>query len=82
MPAILFVAGPLPSTITYLPTADPYTQKANINYTNPQYDPAVAMDPYGNFVIVWANQGQDISWFNNISMERLRQERESGGLSG
>ena len=29
------------------------------------------MDPYGNFVVVWANQGQDLSWFNNISMERF-----------
>ena len=71
LPALVYVPGTLPSTITFVPTSDPYTQQANINYTNPQYDPAIAMDPYGNFVIVWANQGQDVSWFNNISMERF-----------
>ena len=27
------------------------------------------MDPYGNFVIVWANQGPDESYFNDISMQ-------------
>ena len=73
LPAIQFVPIAMPSTLTgsmYTPLGDPYTQQANANYTNPQYDPAVAEDQYGNFVIVWANQGQDLSFFNNISMER------------
>ena len=42
---------------------------ANANYTNPQYNPAVAMDLYGNFAIVWANQGMDASYFNTVSMQ-------------
>ena len=50
---------------------DPYTIQAGTNYTNPQYTPAVAMDPYGNFVVVWANQGPDVSYFNNITMQRF-----------
>jgi len=70
LPAIEYVPGTLPSTVTFVPVQDPYTQTANVNYTNPQYDPAVAMDSYGNFVIVWSNLGQDVSWFNNVSMER------------
>ncbi len=42
---------------------------ANANYTNPQFQSDVAMDPDGNFVVVWANQGQDESYFNDISMQ-------------
>ena len=73
LPAISVInaTDTLPATVTFVPITDPYTEQANINYTNPQYDPAVAMDAYGNFVVVWANQGQDLSWFNNISMERF-----------
>ena len=48
---------------------DPYTIQVNANYTNPQFQPAVAMDPYGNFVVVWANQGPDESFFNDITMQ-------------
>ncbi len=73
LPAITFVPVSLPSTVTgsmYYPTGDPYTELANVNYTNPQYEPDVAMNVDGSFVIVWANQGPDISYFNNISMER------------
>ncbi len=74
--------GGLPASVTMtnggsgLPAAvqaggfgDPYTIQVNANYTNPQFQPAVAMDPYGNFTIVWANQGPDESFFNDISMQ-------------
>ena len=90
VPAILYVPGALAATVAIgypdgndngaLPnTTDPYTQQANVDYTNPQLNPAVAMDPYGDFVIVWANQGQDLSWFNNISMDRYD---KNGNLVG
>ena len=50
---------------------DPYTRLANVNYTNAQFQPAVAMDPYGNFIVAWASQGQDASYFNNVTMQRF-----------
>ncbi len=40
--------------------------RVNSNYTNDQLDPAVAMDPYGNFVVVWTTVGQPYSYFNDI----------------
>ena len=40
--------------------------RVNSNYTNNQATPAVAMDSYGNFVIVWATEGQAFSYFNDI----------------
>ena len=57
----------------------PYTIQVNANYTNPQFQPAVAMDPYGNFVIVWANQGPDESYFNDIrdAVLHVRRHRQS-----
>ncbi len=55
-------------------TADMYTEQANVNYTNPQMEPSVAIDPVGNFVIAWANQGQDVSFFNNIDFQRFDNE--------
>jgi len=51
-------------------TTDPYTVTVNANYTNPQYNPSVAVDLYGNFAVVWANQGVDASYFNDISLQR------------
>ncbi len=59
----------LPAGVQAAGTGDPYTITVNANYTNPQFQPDVAMDPYGNFVIVWANQGPDESYFNDISMQ-------------
>ena len=40
--------------------------RVNTNYTNNQVAPAVAMDSYGNFVVVWATKGQSFSYFNDI----------------
>jgi hypothetical protein len=63
-------SGGLPASVIFLNSnGDPYTVTVNANYTNPQFQPDVAMDPYGNFVIVWANQGPDESYFNDISMQ-------------
>jgi len=59
----------LPATVQAGGIGDPYTIQVNANYTNPQFQPAVAMDPFGNFTIVWANQGPDESFFNDISMQ-------------
>ena len=62
--------GGLPTTVAFINSnGDPFTVTVNANYTNPQFQPAVAMDPYGNFVIVWANQGPDESYFNDISLQ-------------
>ncbi|MGA2253720.1 MAG: hypothetical protein ABSG53_03585, partial [Thermoguttaceae bacterium] len=72
-PPIQYVpaSGALPVTFTQtVITTDPYTITANANYTNPQYNPAVAMDLYGNFTLVWANQGVDASYFNDVSLQR------------
>lgn len=46
-----------------------YTFRVNTTTTNRQYDPAVGMDPNGNFLIAWANNGQDLSYFNGISAQ-------------
>jgi hypothetical protein len=79
-PPIQYVSTGLPVTFTQSDvTTDPYTVDANVNYTNPQYDPAVAMDIYGNFVVVWANQGADGSYFNNISMQRFNLQGSAVG---
>ena len=69
-PTILALPTTAVSFATQFAESDPYTQQADPDYTNPQYDPAVAMGPNGQFVIAWANLGQDLSWFNNISMQR------------
>ncbi|MGO9109891.1 MAG: Calx-beta domain-containing protein [Thermoguttaceae bacterium] len=64
-------AGATPVTFTQTDiTTDPYTITANANYTNPQFNPSVAVDLYGNFAVVWANQGMDASYFNNVSLQR------------
>ncbi len=45
---------------------DLYTIQVNQDMTNAQYSPTVGMDADGNFVIAWANGGQDLSYFNGI----------------
>ncbi|MEZ6069728.1 MAG: trypsin-like serine protease [Pirellulales bacterium] len=44
--------------------------RVNSNITNPQFTPSVAMDVVGDFVVTWANQGQDASFFNHVSAQR------------
>ena len=41
-------------------------QLVNEFTTNSQYNPNVSMNDSGNYVIVWAGEGQDDSFFNNI----------------
>ena len=40
--------------------------RVNTNTGNDQRHPAVAMDSFGNFVVVWASSGQSLSYFNDI----------------
>ncbi len=40
--------------------------RVNSTYTNNQIDPAAAMDPYGNFVVVWQSVGEPYGYFNDI----------------
>ncbi len=71
-PPITMPAGQaLPVTFTSSNvTPDMYTIDANTLYSNPQFQPDVAMDLMGNFVVAWAGQGQDISYFNGVFMQR------------
>ncbi len=72
-PPIQYVPGPSSPPVTFTQsnvTTDPYTIMANANYTNPQSQPAAAMDIFGNITVVWANRGMDVSYFNTISMQR------------
>lgn len=34
--------------------------------TNRQFNPSVDVDTEGNFVIIWVDEGQDVSFFNNV----------------
>ncbi len=38
----------------------------NTNVQNDQLNPSVAMDHWGNFVVVWATKGQAYSYFNDV----------------
>jgi hypothetical protein len=40
--------------------------QVNTNYIGDQFNPEVAMNASGQFVIVWANKGQTSSYFNDI----------------
>jgi len=65
-------ASPLAATVTVSdPEEDLLTFRANNFTANAQYDPHVAMDGAGNFVVVWANNGQDISYFNGIVAQQF-----------
>ena len=44
--------------------------RVNTSTTNAQRNPDVAMDLDGNFVIVWDSEGQTISYFNGVYMQR------------
>jgi len=58
---------------------DPYTFRVNEFTTNAQYQPHVDMDDAGNFVVAWANEGQDISFFNGIVARRFNRYGEPLG---
>jgi hypothetical protein len=45
--------------------------QVNTFAANLQSEPSIAMDGSGNFVIAWAGQGQDLSYFNGIIAQRF-----------
>ena len=58
---------------------DMVTIHVNQDTANPQFDPAVAMDESGAFVVSWANGGQTLSYFNHISVQRFNRDGERVG---
>ena len=48
--------------------------RVNTSTTNAQRNPDVAMDLDGNFVIVWDSEGQTISYFNGVYMQRYSKD--------
>ena len=58
---------------------DMVTINVNQDTANPQFDPAVAMDETGGFVVTWANGGQTLSYFNHISVQRFNRDGERVG---
>lgn len=53
--------------------------RVNTSTTNAQRNPDVAMDLDGNFVIVWDSEGQTISYFNGIYMQRYTKDAKAIG---
>ena len=53
---------------------DDFTFRVNSLTPNPQFQPAVAMDDEGAFVIAWASGGQDMSFFNGISAQQFNRD--------
>ncbi|NUQ63355.1 MAG: hypothetical protein HUU20_12830, partial [Pirellulales bacterium] len=60
-------------------TAEYYTFRVNDDRVNPQFSPSIDMDHEGNFVIAWANGGQNLSYFNSIKMQRYNRQGERVG---
>jgi len=80
----------LPGTVTVIdsePDGDPVavgpedisTFRVNTTTARPQFQPSVAMDEAGNFTIAWATGGQDMSFFNQILMQRFGRRGERLG---
>ncbi len=60
-------------------TSEYYTFLVNQDRVNPQFSPSVGVDFEGNFVIAWANGGQDLSYFNGVKMQRYNRYGERQG---
>lgn len=80
----------LPGTVTVIDTesdGDPVavgpedisTFRVNTTTARPQFQPSVAMDEAGNFTIAWATGGQNMSFFNQILMQRFGRRGERLG---
>lgn len=80
----------LPGTVTVIdtePDDDPVatgpedisTFRVNSTTARPQFQPSVGMDEAGNFTIAWATGGQDMSFFNQIFMQRFGRRGERLG---
>ncbi|MCS7239389.1 MAG: hypothetical protein NZ899_14150, partial [Thermoguttaceae bacterium] len=52
------------------PRLDLFTFRVNQDINGAQAQPGVAMDAFGNFVVVWGSGAQDISFFNTIRARR------------
>jgi len=63
--------GSLATVLSWMdPALDVYTFRVNQVVNGAQAQPAVAMDQYGNFTVVWGSGAQDISFFNSIKARR------------
>jgi hypothetical protein len=51
----------------------------NTNTQQDQFNPAVAMDEFGNFVVVWVSTGQPASYFNDIRGQLFNHRGERVG---
>ena len=76
IPGVEVVAIPDTESIARI---DPFTFRVNDETTRPQFQPAVAMDDVGNFVIAWANGAQDFSFFNGIKAQIFNRKGERIG---
>ena len=54
--------------------------QVNTLTANAQSEPSVGMDSVGNFTIVWASKGQNLSYFNSIEGQRF--DRYGNRLGG
>ena len=50
--------------------------QVNTLTANAQSEPSVGMDSVGNFTIVWASKGQNLSYFNSIEGQRFDSVRQ------
>ncbi|HBO42785.1 MAG TPA: hypothetical protein DD670_02370, partial [Planctomycetaceae bacterium] len=51
----------------------------NTTTVGEQFNPAVAMDSYGNYIVVWGTAGQNFSYFNNVLAQRFDFRGEAMG---
>ena len=73
---VCLLAAILPAAAQPVPTGGDI--QVNVVTTGQQQHPSVAVDPAGNFVVVWASQGQDgASWARSRAGSR-RQARMIG----
>ena len=85
-------AGVVHPTIDYIPDSvaaavsvsdvsdDRYIFQVNTEITGNQLNPAVGMDDFGNYVVVWGTAGQDFSFFNDVYGQRFSRKGEPQGL--
>ncbi|MGQ9575477.1 MAG: hypothetical protein ACUVUC_09175 [Thermoguttaceae bacterium] len=80
-PPIEYVPEALNATVSIADKpGDLSTFQVNQFSTNPQMNPAIGMDDEGNFAIAWENQGQSISYYNGIIVQRF--DRNGGRVGG
>ncbi len=55
--------------------------RVNTNTANDQVSPAVAMDSQGDFIVVWATQGQSYSYFNTVKGQIYDYDGQQGSAA-